>query len=82
MITVHQGYKCLSTDYLTVHFGVRFPLVVPSPKGFAVVLSTLLGPEVQGIKRAGPGVTQLVETTWSWAKFAIVLGPRLGKEQA
>lgn len=58
---------------LTIHFGVGLPLVVPASEGLAVVLGTLLGPEVHSVNGARPSVTQLVETAGAGAKFTVVL---------
>lgn len=66
---------------LTIHFSVGLPFVVPASEGLAVVLSTLLGAEVQRLNGARPSVAKLVETAGAWAKFAIVLWPMTWQEK-
>lgn len=60
---------------LTVHFRVGLPFVIPAPERLAVVLCTLLGPEVHSIRGAWTSVAQLVETAGAGAEFTIVLRP-------
>lgn len=66
---------------LTFHFGVGLPLVEPAPEGFAVVLCTLQGSEVQAACWARLLIAKLIHTAGTLAELPTVLRPTKKREK-
>ena len=75
--TVHKKIYLFEVhrDQITFHFHIGFPLVEPSTEGFAVILCTLLGSEIQAVFITRVNIAELINTARARTELATILRP-------